>query len=92
MQVMPEHRQADFGIKNLYDPQSNLEAGVQYLKFLLTRFDLTLALAAYNAGPATVRKYRRDSAVPGNAELRQEGHSPTFRATTASQSAAPASV
>lgn len=57
MQVMPSTG-ADFGIKNLYDPQSNLEAGVQYLKFLLTRFNLTQAIAAYNAGPAMVRKYR----------------------------------
>jgi soluble lytic murein transglycosylase-like protein len=57
MQVMPTTGLA-FGIKNLYDPQSNLEAGVQYLKFLLARFDLTRALAAYNAGPENVRKYR----------------------------------
>lgn len=57
MQVMPTTGLA-FGIKNLYDPQSNLEAGVQYLKFLLARFDLKRALAAYNAGPENVRKYR----------------------------------
>ena len=56
MQVMPATA-LDFGIRNLYDPQSNLEAGVQYLKFLLTRFNLTQAIAAYNAGPAAVRKY-----------------------------------
>jgi soluble lytic murein transglycosylase-like protein len=57
MQVMPRTG-ADFGIRNLNDPQANLEAGVQYLKFLLARFSLTQAIAAYNAGPATVRKYR----------------------------------
>ena len=57
MQVMPTTALA-FGIKNLYDPQSNLEAGVQYLKFLLARFDLKRAIAAYNAGPENVRKYR----------------------------------
>ncbi len=56
MQVMPETAE-DFGIKGLYDPQNNLEAGVQYLKFLLTRFDLKRAIAAYNAGPENVRKY-----------------------------------
>ena len=56
MQVMPSTA-ADFGIKNLFDPQNNLEAGVQYLKFLLARFDLTNAIAAYNAGPGAVRKY-----------------------------------
>src|SRR6266511_2766493 len=56
MQVMPKTAR-DFGIKDLYDPQNNLEAGVQYLKFLLERFELPRAIAAYNAGPATVRKY-----------------------------------
>lgn len=57
MQVMPTTG-ADFGIRNLYDPASNLEAGVQYLKFLLARFDMNRAIAAYNAGPGAVRKYR----------------------------------
>jgi len=56
MQVMPATA-AEFGVRNLLDPQANLEAGVQYLKFLLTRFDLTNAIAAYNAGPGAVRKY-----------------------------------
>jgi soluble lytic murein transglycosylase-like protein len=56
MQVMPGTAR-DFGIRDLYDPQNNLEAGVQYLKFLLARFDVKRAIAAYNAGPATVRKY-----------------------------------
>ena len=56
MQVMPRTGE-DFGIGNLYDPQANLEAGVQYLKFLLARFNLTQAIAAYNAGPESVRKY-----------------------------------
>lgn len=56
MQVMPSTAK-DFGIKNLYDPHNNLEAGVQYLKFLLARFDIKRAIAAYNAGPGAVRKY-----------------------------------
>jgi hypothetical protein len=66
MQVMPETAR-DLGIKNLYDPQNNLEAGVQYLKFLLARFDLKRAIAAYNAGPSAVRKYR---GIPPFAETR----------------------
>lgn len=57
MQVMPATG-AEFGVRNLYDPQKNLEAGVQYLKFLLARFNPSQAIAAYNAGPAAVRKYR----------------------------------
>jgi Transglycosylase SLT domain len=66
MQVMPATAR-DLGIRNLYDPQNNLEAGVQYLKVLLTRFDLTRALAAYNAGPANVQKY---GGIPPFAETR----------------------
>jgi len=57
MQLLPSTA-ADFGVRNLFDPQSNLEAGVQYLKFLLTRFNLSQAIAAYNAGPEVVRKHR----------------------------------
>jgi len=56
MQVMPSTA-ADLGVRNLYDPKSNLEAGVRYLKSLMGQFTLGQALAAYNAGPATVRKY-----------------------------------
>jgi soluble lytic murein transglycosylase-like protein len=66
MQVMPATAK-DFGIKNLYDPQNNLEAGVQYLKFLLERFDIKRAIAAYNAGPTAVRRYR---GIPPYAETR----------------------
>lgn len=57
MQVMPATAK-DFGVRNLYDPHNNLEAGVQYLKFLLDRFDVKRAIAAYNAGPGAVRKHR----------------------------------
>ena len=56
MQVMPTTAR-EFGIGNLYDPHANLEAGVQYLKSLLGRFDRTHAIAAYNAGPEAVVKY-----------------------------------
>jgi soluble lytic murein transglycosylase-like protein len=66
MQVMPSTAR-DFGIKNLYDPHNNLEAGVQYLKFLLERFDIKRAIAAYNAGPGAVRKYR---GIPPYSETR----------------------
>ena len=44
-------------MRNPYDPAANLEAGVKHLKSLLDRFELSLALAAYNAGEAAVRTF-----------------------------------
>jgi membrane-bound lytic murein transglycosylase B len=56
MQLMPDTAR-QYGVRNSYDPKSNLEAGVRHLKDLLSRLDLPFALAAYNAGEATVRRY-----------------------------------
>ena len=66
MQVLPSTGR-QLGAGNLFDPQSNLDAGVRYLKGLLSEFDLPLAVAAYNAGPATVRRY---GGMPPFAETR----------------------
>ena len=43
-----------------HDPAANVDAGARYLRQLLERYDggLRHALAAYNAGPAAVEKYR----------------------------------
>jgi soluble lytic murein transglycosylase-like protein len=47
------------GVTNSFDPQQNIEAGVKYLKYLQTIYkDDRLALAAYNAGPGAVEKYK----------------------------------
>ncbi|MFA5907497.1 MAG: lytic transglycosylase domain-containing protein [Vicinamibacterales bacterium] len=56
MQLMPATAR-QYGVRNAYDPKSNLEAGVRHLKDLLSRLELPTALAAYNAGEATVRRY-----------------------------------
>jgi hypothetical protein len=59
MQLMPVVAQ-HYKVSDPHDPATNIRAGVQYLGNLLEEFsgDLALALAAYNAGPTAVRKYR----------------------------------
>ena len=66
MQLMPATAR-QYGVRNSYDPKANLEAGVRHLKDLLTRLDLPLALAAYNAGEGTIKKY---GGLPPFAETR----------------------
>lgn len=48
------------GVTDPFDPSQNIRAGAGYLKQLLQEFnkDVTLALAAYNAGPTIVRHYK----------------------------------
>ena len=56
MQLMPKTAR-EYQARNPYDPAANIEAGTKYLKQLLTKFELPLALAAYNAGEAAVRRF-----------------------------------
>jgi hypothetical protein len=57
MQLMPAAA-ADHGVKDPFDPVDNLRGGTRHLRRMLDRFDdLRLALAAYNAGAATVERY-----------------------------------
>ena len=56
MQLMPETAR-QYGVRNSYDPKTNLDAGVRHLKDLMSRLDLPTALAAYNAGEGTVKRY-----------------------------------
>jgi len=55
MQLMPATVE-QFGLVDPFDPKENVGAGAKYLKQLLDKYkgDLKLALAAYNAGPASV--------------------------------------
>ena len=58
MQLMPSTSRM-LGVSNSFDPGQNIEAGVKYLKYLQDLYkDDRLALAAYNAGPAAVEKYK----------------------------------
>ena len=59
MQLMPGTA-AGLGVRDSFKPDENVRGGSAYLDALLTRYHdkLALALAAYNAGPAAVDKYR----------------------------------
>jgi soluble lytic murein transglycosylase-like protein len=57
MQLMPATAR-QYAVTNPYDPRSNIDAGIRHLKSLLTQYNVSLALAAYNAGEAAVRRFR----------------------------------
>jgi hypothetical protein len=58
MQLMPSTA-SDLGVSDSFKPEEHVSGGSIYLDWLLTRYhdNLSLALAAYNAGPAAVDKY-----------------------------------
>lgn len=66
MQLMPATAR-EVGVADARVPTQNILGGVQYLAGLLAQFkgDVTLATAAYNAGPAAVAKY---AGIPPYAE------------------------
>lgn len=71
MQVMPSTAE-DYGLDATI-PEQNVEAGTHYLSYLLARYrksknQLKKAIAAYNAGPGMVDKYR---GIPPFRETRQ---------------------
>lgn len=59
MQLMPGTAQR-FGVKEIYNPNENIDGGVKYLRFLLDLFedDLPLVVAAYNAGEGAVQRFQ----------------------------------
>jgi soluble lytic murein transglycosylase-like protein len=59
MQLMPKTAKL-LGVKDIFNPEQNINGGVKHFKSLLKQFkgDVTLALAAYNAGSKKVRKYK----------------------------------
>lgn len=58
MQLMPATAR-QLGVSNAYDPTQNIMAGARYLSQLQREFngDLSLVLAAYNAGPGAVKRH-----------------------------------
>lgn len=69
MQLMPTTAR-QLNVKNPFDPQQNVDAGVRHLKQLLESYDgdINLTLAAYNAGAGAVA---RSSGVPHYAETQR---------------------
>ncbi len=68
MQLMPNTAR-ELGVRDPLNPRQNLAGGIHYLKKMAHRFgDLDLALAAYNAGPKSVEKYK---GIPPYQETRQ---------------------
>jgi hypothetical protein len=69
MQLMPAIIR-QYSVRDPFDPAENVRGGVAYLRHLLDRYENneTLALAAYNAGPGAVDKYRQT--VPPYRETR----------------------
>jgi hypothetical protein len=70
MQLMPDTAR-DMGVTNVWDPRANIQGGAKYLKQLMVMFgnDVSLAVAAYNAGPAAVSK--RGNVIPPFAETQR---------------------
>jgi hypothetical protein len=65
MQLMPSTA-SRLGVNNAFDPEQNIKGGVKHMRYLLDTFDnnLSLSLAAYNAGENLVQRLGRVPNIP----------------------------
>jgi soluble lytic murein transglycosylase-like protein len=73
MQLMPETA-AMLGVRDVFDPQENIDGGTRHLRAMMVRFrhDLRLAVAAYNAGEKPVVAHRGVPPYPETREYVQQ--------------------
>lgn len=79
MQIMPDTgawiaeklEMEDFTEERLFEPEVNVRMGCWYIDYLTDRFhgNMTLVLAAYNAGPGNVQKWLEDERISENGTL-----------------------